>query len=127
MPYLDGLANLGKCRRSITVRHTDDISVQTLHSFYPRLSHVFKEVLHTILYAFRQVSFFSVFYFLRKLLSYSNLFSAFMARFVQQLYKCKPVGVVGAEQLLLDTHMLKTALLDLPSVGSQVARKPPAR
>ena len=50
-----------------------------------------------------------------------------MARFVQQLYKCKPVGVVGAEQLLLDTHMLKTALLDLPSVGSQVARKPPAR
>ena len=54
-------------------------------------------------------------------------FSAFMVRFVQQLYKCKPVGVVGAEQLLLDTHMLKTALLDLPSVGSQVARKPPAR
>nr|SVE77464.1 EOG090X024P [Daphnia lumholtzi]SVE78094.1 EOG090X024P [Daphnia lumholtzi] len=52
--------------------------------------------------------------------------NAFMARFVQQLYKCKPVGVVGAEQLLLDTHMLKTALLDLPSVGSQVARKPPA-
>lgn len=50
-----------------------------------------------------------------------------MVRFVQQLYKCKPVGVVGAEQLLLDTHMLKTALLDLPSVGSQVARKPPAR
>ena len=49
-----------------------------------------------------------------------------MARFVQQLYKCKPVGVVGAEQLLLDTHMLKTALLDLPSMGSQVARKPPA-
>lgn len=52
--------------------------------------------------------------------------NAFMVRFVQQLYKCKPVGVVGAEQLLLDTHMLKTALLDLPSVGSQVARKPPA-
>ena len=57
----------------------------------------------------------------------SFLLSAFMVRFVQQLYKCKPVGVVGAEQLLLDTHMLKTALLDLPSVGSQVARKPPAR
>ncbi|EFX86362.1 hypothetical protein DAPPUDRAFT_313250 [Daphnia pulex] len=52
--------------------------------------------------------------------------NAFMTRFVQQLYKCKPVGVVGAEQLLLDTHMLKTALLDLPSVGSQVTRKPPA-
>ena len=33
---------------------------------------------------------------------------------------------MGAEQLLLDTHMLKTALLDLPSVGSQLPRKPPA-
>lgn len=55
------------------------------------------------------------------------IFSAFITRFVQQLYKCKPVGVVGAEQLLLDTHMLKTALLDLPSIGCDVARKPPAR
>ncbi|XP_054281350.1 vacuolar protein sorting-associated protein 53 homolog [Macrosteles quadrilineatus] len=30
------------------------------------------------------------------------------------------------QQLLLDTHMLKTVLLDLPSIGSQVARKAPA-
>lgn len=30
-------------------------------------------------------------------------------------------------QLLLDTHSLKTMLLDLPSIGSKVQRKPPAR
>lgn len=29
-------------------------------------------------------------------------------------------------QLLLDTHSLKTVLLDLPSIGSQVVRKAPA-
>ncbi len=118
---------MGERRRSIAVCNTDDFSVQTLHSFHSRLSHIFSKILYAILYAFRQVSRFFV------MLAEScpkilfPLHSAFMARFVQQLYKCKPVGVVGAEQLLLDTHMLKTALLDLPSVGSQVARKPPAR
>jgi len=30
-------------------------------------------------------------------------------------------------QLLLDTHSLKTVLQDLPSLGSQVGRKAPAR
>lgn len=33
---------------------------------------------------------------------------------------------MGAEQLLLDAHMLKTVILDLPSIGSQVNRKAPA-
>lgn len=33
---------------------------------------------------------------------------------------------IGCEQLLLDTHSLKTILLDLPSIGSQVKRKAPA-
>ena len=33
---------------------------------------------------------------------------------------------IGIEQLLLDTHSLKTALLDLPSINSAVARKAPA-
>ena len=32
------------------------------------------------------------------------------------MYKCKPVGTVGAEQLLLDTHSIKTCLLELPSI-----------
>ena len=32
------------------------------------------------------------------------------------LLVCKPVGTVGAEYLLLDTHSLKTVLADLPSL-----------
>lgn len=35
-------------------------------------------------------------------------------------------NVLGCEQLLLDTHSLKTVLLDLPSINSQVNRKAPA-
>ncbi|XP_012253433.2 vacuolar protein sorting-associated protein 53 homolog [Athalia rosae] len=52
--------------------------------------------------------------------------SSFIPKLVQQLYKCKPLNAVGAEQLLLDVHMLKTALLDLPSTGCQIQRKAPA-
>merc|ERR1712038_1316996 len=52
--------------------------------------------------------------------------SSFIPKFISQLYRCRPVGTVGAEQLLLDTHSLKTVLLDLPSLGSQVVRKAPA-
>lgn len=35
-------------------------------------------------------------------------------------------SILGCEQLLLDTHSLKTILFDLPSIGSQVKRKAPA-
>ena len=54
-------------------------------------------------------------------------FRSFIPRFINTLYKCKAVSTVGAEQLLLDTHSLKTVLQDLPSLGSQVGRKAPAR
>merc|ERR1719499_221111 len=53
--------------------------------------------------------------------------NTFIPKFLQNLYKCRPLSTVGAEQLLLDTHSIKTLLLDLPSVGSKVAsRKAPA-
>ncbi|KAJ8667632.1 hypothetical protein QAD02_009295 [Eretmocerus hayati] len=52
--------------------------------------------------------------------------SSFIPKLTQQIFKCKPLGAVGAEQLLLDVHMLKTALFDLPSFGCQVQRKAPA-
>jgi len=60
--------------------------------------------------------------------------NSFIPKFISYVVKCKPlisfVGnelrTFGAEQLLLDTHSLKTILLDLPSIGSQVIRKPPA-
>ncbi|CAJ0585063.1 unnamed protein product, partial [Mesorhabditis spiculigera] len=46
-------------------------------------------------------------------------------KFVASIFRCKPLSVHGAEQLLLDTHALKTFLLTLPSVESQVQTKPP--
>lgn len=52
--------------------------------------------------------------------------NSFIPKFINHLFKCKPISPIGAEQLLLDTHMLKTVLLDLPSLGSQIVRKAPA-
>ena len=60
-------------------------------------------------------------YFTNYCLKFVN---GFIPRYVNQIYKCKPVSTVGAEQLLLDTHSLKTVLLQLPSLGSAVTRKP---
>lgn len=57
--------------------------------------------------------------------------NVFIPKYINVLYKCKLTlsdgcnNVLGCEQLLLDTHSLKTALLDLPSVGSSVNRKAP--
>lgn len=57
--------------------------------------------------------------------------NVFIPKFINVLLKCKLTSsdgvsnVLGCEQLLLDTHSLKTALLDLPSIGSNVNRKPP--
>ncbi|XP_077509398.1 vacuolar protein sorting 53 isoform X2 [Amblyomma americanum] len=52
--------------------------------------------------------------------------SSFIPRLISQLFKCKSMSPIGAEQLLLDTHSLKMVLLDLPLLESQVARKAPA-
>jgi len=50
--------------------------------------------------------------------------SSFIPKFISSLYKCKPVSTVGAEQLLLDTHSLKTVLIDLPNICESAALKP---
>ncbi|XP_065166273.1 vacuolar protein sorting-associated protein 53 homolog [Atheta coriaria] len=52
--------------------------------------------------------------------------NSFIPKFIQTIYKCKPINTEGAEQLLLDTHMLKTVLLNLPSIASQINRQAPA-
>uniref|UniRef100_A0A6Q2YGQ0 Vacuolar protein sorting-associated protein 53 homolog n=1 Tax=Esox lucius TaxID=8010 RepID=A0A6Q2YGQ0_ESOLU len=62
-------------------------------------------------------------YFTQFCIKYTN---SFIPKFINHLFRCKPISMVGAEQLLLDTHSLKTVLLDLPSIGSQVVRKAPA-
>lgn len=62
-------------------------------------------------------------YFTKFCITFTN---SFIPKFINYLFRCKPISMVGAEQLLLDTHSLKTVLLDLPSIGSQVLRKAPA-
>merc|ERR1712142_1459160 len=62
-------------------------------------------------------------YFTQFCVKFAN---SFIPKFINALYKCKSVSTVGAEQLLLDAHSLKTVLLDLPSIGSAVSRKAPA-
>ncbi|KAF7380281.1 hypothetical protein HZH66_014636 [Vespula vulgaris] len=62
-------------------------------------------------------------YFTQLCVKFAN---SFIPKLVQQLYKCKPLSAVGAEQLLLDVYMLKTALLELPCTGYQIPRKAPA-
>lgn len=62
-------------------------------------------------------------YFTQFCVKFAN---SFIPKFINTLYRCKSVSTVGAEQLLLDTHSLKTILLDLPSIGSAVSRKAPA-
>lgn len=62
-------------------------------------------------------------YFTQFCIKFAN---SFIPKFITHLFKCKPISMVGAEQLLLDTHSLKMILLDLPSIGSQVVRKAPA-
>lgn len=57
--------------------------------------------------------------------------NVFIPKYINVLYKCKLTtmdsasNILGCEQLLLDTHSLKTALMDLPSIGSSVNRKAP--
>uniref|UniRef100_A0A914HZG1 Ribosome biogenesis protein NOP53 n=1 Tax=Globodera rostochiensis TaxID=31243 RepID=A0A914HZG1_GLORO len=48
-------------------------------------------------------------------------------RFLGAIFKCRPISIAGAEQLLLDTHSLKTFLLNLPSVESAIVTKPPTQ
>lgn len=62
-------------------------------------------------------------YFTQFCVKFAN---TFIPKFINGLFKCKSITAVAAEQLLLDTHSLKTVLLDLPSLGSTVHRKAPA-
>ncbi|CAF0997701.1 unnamed protein product [Brachionus calyciflorus] len=49
-----------------------------------------------------------------------------MHKYLNNIFKCKLVSQAGIEQLLLDTHSLKTALMDMPTVNSSVSRKAPS-
>uniref|UniRef100_A0A671XU47 Vacuolar protein sorting-associated protein 53 homolog n=1 Tax=Sparus aurata TaxID=8175 RepID=A0A671XU47_SPAAU len=91
-------------------------------AYYQRKSGVHAQILHTILHQVHKVHENTHIIFLSIICDESS----FIPKFINHLFRCKPISMVGAEQLLLDTHSLKTVLLDLPSIGSQVLRKAPA-
>jgi len=45
---------------------------------------------------------------------------SFVARFVAEIYKCRKISEQGAQQLLLDTALIKTTLLEVPVVAGGV-------
>ncbi|KAL7749580.1 Vacuolar protein sorting-associated protein 53 [Sorochytrium milnesiophthora] len=55
-----------------------------------------------------------------------KLADAFTSRLSATVLKCKPVSEVGAEQLLLDVHSIKTILLKLPTIGAEEPQPAPA-
>ncbi|CAG8441641.1 3122_t:CDS:10 [Ambispora leptoticha] len=42
---------------------------------------------------------------------------SFVTRIINNLTKCRPISEIGAEQLLLDIHALKTSILEIPTLG----------
>eukprot|EP00250_Pteridium_aquilinum_P035828 c9974_g1_i1 orf=227-2767(+) len=48
-----------------------------------------------------------------------KLAASFAPRFHVNIYKCKRISETGAQQMLLDTHAVKTLLLEVPSLGGQ--------
>eukprot|EP00850_Spirogloea_muscicola_P023182 SM000335S12906 [mRNA] locus=s335:65884:70763:+ [translate_table: standard] len=49
-----------------------------------------------------------------------KLAASFAPRFYISIVKCKRISETGAQQMLLDTHAVKTLLLEAPSLGSQL-------
>ncbi|KAJ3027828.1 UNVERIFIED_CONTAM: Vacuolar protein sorting-associated protein 53 [Siphonaria sp. JEL0065] len=49
---------------------------------------------------------------------------SFLNKFHASIYRCRPISEVGAEQLLLDTHALKTILIQMTTVGSHSELSP---
>ncbi|CAG8609266.1 4106_t:CDS:10, partial [Gigaspora rosea] len=50
---------------------------------------------------------------------------SFVIKFINNLIKCKPISEIGAEQMLLDVHALKTSLLEMPTMGMENPIPPP--
>ncbi|KXS19711.1 hypothetical protein M427DRAFT_52599 [Gonapodya prolifera JEL478] len=46
-------------------------------------------------------------------------------KYANNIYRCKPISEVGAEQMLLDTHAIKSTLTQLPNMGSDTPSTPP--
>ena len=51
---------------------------------------------------------------------------SFVARFVSEVHKCRKISERGAQQLLLDTALIKTTLLEAPVVAGHGRQMPTA-
>jgi len=51
---------------------------------------------------------------------------AFVVRFISEIYKCRKISEVGAQQLLRDTSLIKTTLLEAPVIAGQGRQLPTA-
>ncbi|GBB95458.1 hypothetical protein RclHR1_02540012 [Rhizophagus clarus] len=49
---------------------------------------------------------------------------SFVSKIINNLSKCKPISEVGAEQMLLDIHALKTFILEMPTMGMENSAPP---
>ncbi|XP_024383135.1 vacuolar protein sorting-associated protein 53 A isoform X2 [Physcomitrium patens] len=50
-----------------------------------------------------------------------KLAASFAPKFHNNIFKCKRISETGAQQMLLDTHAVKTLLLEVPSLGGQAS------
>ncbi|CAB4479421.1 uncharacterized protein OCT59_027868 [Rhizophagus irregularis] len=49
---------------------------------------------------------------------------SFVSKIINNLSKCKPISEVGAEQMLLDIHAMKTYILEMPTMGMENSAPP---
>ena len=118
------VANHRNGRRSITLCYLDHQPSENDCTDHQKSSRIIPKILHTVLHHLRQVRSVNGVFAHRIA---ADVSSSFIPKFINHLYRCKPINMIGAEQLLLDTHSLKTVLLDLPSISSTVSRKPPQK
>jgi len=55
-----------------------------------------------------------------------QLVDAIATAYCINIFQCKPVSEVGAEQMLLDSYALKKGLMEVPVLNAEAATQPPA-
>ena len=56
-----------------------------------------------------------------------NLVDLMASTYIANIVQCKPISEVGAEQMLLDSYVLKKGFTELPTLNEEPGTAPPAR
>ena len=56
-----------------------------------------------------------------------HLVDAMVSTYILSIVQCKPVSEVGAEQMLLDSYVLKKGFTELPTLNEEPGTAPPSR